>query len=699
MPDPFARCVEAYCRNLLVGTSVLSAGRRASAMRSLDLVDPVVRLAKRAKPRVKNEELVGDKLVAALRAWVRRHGRAPVAVPLPAEPIRGNIAMVSTLLGLSELESGVLLLLSALAVSRDLQEMTASWIDLNLSAAAGLTAAALGVSRAGILRVLRPSARLVASGVVTVESFGSDLMRKIALKPGFGDLLVGRRLDRERVFERFLPRAPEPKLSVDDAAHVRESFFIARELLRGALARHTRGVNLLLYGPTGTGKTELARLLAREVQAPMYVAGLCDERGESAGAAERLTSLKLGNQLVAKTRALLLFDEVEDLFTWEWRHAGGRAATAQMSKQWFNALLESNAVPTIWITNEVDGIDRAFLRRFSYAIEMRAPTARVRARVLERHLGKKAGLPAADLDAIAQRYTASPAQIGKAVEVAKLVAHGKTPDRRSIEQVLAPIEKLVEGRDPSGTSVFEASRYRLDALAARADLARITDRLSTWSPSDRPGVSLCLYGPPGTGKSEFARYLAWRMDRRVVYRRVSDIQSMWLGEAEKNIAEAFREAEEEGALLLFDEADSFLRDRTLAVRSWEVSEVNEFLSQLERFRGVVACTTNLMRDLDEAALRRFVFKVEFRFLAADAAWRLVETTFEEAVRAAGPRERDAARREIARVANLAPGDVAAVERRLLALGGAVGLGEVIAALREECALKRNGAAVIGYERG
>ena len=68
----------------------------------------------------------------------------------------------------------------------------------------------------------------------------------------------------------------------------------------------------------------------------------------------------------------------------------------------------------------------------------------------------------------------------------------------------------------------------------------------------------------------------------------------------------------EEAVLLLDEADSFLRSRRLAERNYEVSEVNEMLQGMERFGGVFICTTNLFDELDEAALRRFTFKIRFK---------------------------------------------------------------------------------------
>ncbi len=53
----------------------------------------------------------------------------------------------------------------------------------------------------------------------------------------------------------------------------------------------------------------------------------------------------------------------------------------------------------------------------------------------------------------------------------------------------------------------------------------------------------------------------------------SDLMSKWVGDTEKNIARSFRSAEEQGAVLLIDEVDSFLQDRRGARASWEAGGV------------------------------------------------------------------------------------------------------------------------------
>ena len=209
-------------------------------------------------------------------------------------------------------------------------------------------------------------------------------------------------------------------------------------------------------------------------------------------------------------------------------------------------------------------------------------------------------------------------------------------------------------------------------------------------------MSLCLYGPSGTGKSELVRYFAHRAGRPLDVRRASDILSMWVGGTEQNIASAFEAALRDEAVLLFDEADSFLQDRTGAQRSWEVTAVNEFLQQLEVFPGVVACTTNLFDKLDQASLRRFVFKIEFKFLKPKQsllAFRRVLVDLGCAGEVSPSVESI-----LARISNLAPGDFAAVKRRLTGRGKPASPETLLAEIEAEVRAKTgcNGRIGIGF---
>ena len=127
----------------------------------------------------------------------------------------------------------------------------------------------------------------------------------------------------------------------------------------------------------------------------------------------------------------------------------------------------------------------------------------------------------------------------------------------------------------------------------------------------------CLFllsGPPGSGKSAWVRHLAERMGLQVLQKRASDLLDAFVGGTERNIADAFAEARDANAFLVFDEADSLLLDRADAMRSWEISQVNEMLTWMEQHTLPFACTTNLPDRLDRASLRRFLVKVRFDWL-------------------------------------------------------------------------------------
>jgi SpoVK/Ycf46/Vps4 family AAA+-type ATPase len=117
------------------------------------------------------------------------------------------------------------------------------------------------------------------------------------------------------------------------------------------------------------------------------------------------------------------------------------------------------------------------------------------------------------------------------------------------------------------------------------------------------------------------------MGLEIEERRCSDLMSPYVGETEQNIAEAFARAAERGALLLIDEVDSFLYRRDAAQRSWEDSQVNEMLVQLEHLRNPFVATTNLVENLDPATQRRFTIRAAFDAMTPAQASQLFKARF------------------------------------------------------------------------
>lgn len=206
-----------------------------------------------------------------------------------------------------------------------------------------------------------------------------------------------------------------------------------------------------------------------------------------------------------------------------------------------------------------------------------------------------------------------------------------------------------------------------------------------------PRMNILMFGPPGTGKTEFVKYLGKELDRKVLVMRGSDILSPYVGLSEQNIASAFRQAEQDRAILFFDEIDGLVQNRAGARASWQVTQVNELLQQMENFKGVMVAATNFCRNLDPAIMRRFTFKFEFDYLGDEGKRcffeRMFKTTLTETEFA-----------DLKSIGCLTPGDFRTVRQKQFYLDDTPSNTDRIAALREECALKNEegASARIGF---
>ena len=221
-------------------------------------------------------------------------------------------------------------------------------------------------------------------------------------------------------------------------------------------------------------------------------------------------------------------------------------------------------------------MDPAFLRRFTYHLEMRRPSQRVRQRVAQRQ-AQALGLDNSVGDSLAAYSDASPAAIGSALRFALLACAPSTACEVAAkvnQKIITQQQQLAEKSLRAGLAAAglkDRIETRLKPTRYDPTLINIAHGVTPKSLLENmrsnPAISLCLYGVPGTGKTSFAEHFTERLDKPLIYRRASDLQSKWLGETEKNLRAMFTEAQSENAVLLLDEADSFLFDRTRAEHS------------------------------------------------------------------------------------------------------------------------------------
>ena len=443
---------------------------------------------------------------------------------------------------------------------------------------------------------LSADGRLVQLGLIDTreEPRLSGLVRRILLLP---------RLGARNVSDLLLGEAAPASLAWDDFAHLGDMRDLAARIVgtAGGLRGAPRtGANLLFYGPPGTGKSEFAKTLGAYLGFSVQFVGEASEENSEPDRRERIAALMIANAIGGIARkTIIVVDEADDLF------AGvdeDDASTRHGSKVFMNRLVERAAAPTIWITNEIDRLGAAVVRRMNFVLRFPKPSLAVRKNMVER-IAKGAAFRLDTKSAIElARARAAPALIENAIRSAAKIG-GSASDARKI---------LESGLHALGVSGNAGPHTPIDfdpALSlADVDLAALADQVVR---SRSRALSFCLSGPPGTGKSAYARYLAERLGMEILEKRFSDLSSMYLGESEKAIAAAFEEAADLRAFLILDEADSLLRDRAAARHSFEITQVNEMLTWMERHAHPFACTTNAPDILDPAMARRILFKVRF----------------------------------------------------------------------------------------
>ncbi|HHC73902.1 MAG TPA: AAA family ATPase, partial [Thiothrix sp.] len=178
----------------------------------------------------------------------------------------------------------------------------------------------------------------------------------------------------------------------------------------------------------------------------------------------------------------------------------------------------------------------------------------------------------------------------------------------------------------------------------------------------------------------------------LLIKRASDVLDPYVGMTERNIKAMFEQAEDETAVLLLDEADSFLRDRNLSRESWEVTQVNELLTQMEQFRGLFFCTTNLMENLDQASIRRFDLKIKFDYLKPTQNWLLFQQVLQDCGSVIiNAEDQFYWEKKVMALQGVTPGDFATVSRQNRFSKQTLGAEQLFKGLEREIRFKQYGA--------
>lgn len=538
----------------------------------------------------------------------------------PKPFVRKNLALLQECFGLSEIETNILYVIGLFDKMNRYYDDKLDYLEFCL-----LLASVLQTSPTKIQKLLMADMPLRKfdfiddrhrSGEFELESFTERLMQEP--------------FSKQEMMKRIARIYPKSTLEIADFSYMKSDLDMLLNYCKNA-----KNPSIFLYGKPGVGKNEIAALIAKELNRELWEIHNIDTQGIMRE--DRLEQFIRAQAMLKADKSVILLDECEEFFP----SLSPKYNEDKPSKNTLNKMLESVKIPSIFLSNSAN-IDPAFLRRFDIVLEIHAPPKEKKQAMIEKAL--KSQRIRLDSRIISQICESSLSQgvLLQACKVAKTLAKHKlyslkncekTPKStaansriitQSLIQVLNEHLKL-QGQPTIATKAPQALPYNMSLIHASVDMQSLCERIksvcgakdanvdsSSSGQDSTQGVRILAYGMAGSGKSEFAKALAKELDKPIILKKASDLLSMWVGGSEQNIAQAFREAEQRGAILVLDEVDSFLQDRSGASVSWEVSQVNEMLTQMESFAGIFIATTNFMDNLDRASIRRFDMKIEFK---------------------------------------------------------------------------------------
>ena len=528
---------------------------------------------------------------------------------------------------------------------------------------------ALNVKEEQLLPALAVNGRLARFGFVDTDDF--------TLERFFINYLNGAQMTpvTDRFYKLFeedaLPWEMYGKFSEEEGAKLVQLIDSKNE---------DRGLNILFHGSPGTGKTSFVQSLAKKMGKQLYLIRLHSQDRESNTKSFRFAALEVANYRLDPKKVIVCVDECDDMlesgycsdismFPFGGSHRNSR------EKSLLNETLDRLKLTTIWVANtDRNSIDPSCRRRFDYNIVFEKVSPKTRkfiwGNVLKRY-GMEESLTDEFLTSVSERYPVNTGGIDVAVRNAAYI-YKKSPKQDFQDLVMTYLQahcNILNIRE--NRSLNEVARdYSLKGLNIKNGpaLDRIIEACKNFSRKikkaelapDSPRMNILLAGAPGTGKTEFVKYLAKKLDKKLTIKMANDLLDCYVGETEKRIANAFEEAFQEKSILFIDEGDAMLGSRSKATHNWEVTMVTTLLNQMENFQGIFVMATNFAQHLDTAALRRFTYKLQFDYLDEEGKELFYKRSFAHLKL---PPMNELEKAALARIEKLTPGDFRTVRQQ------------------------------------
>lgn len=452
---------------------------------------------------------------------------------------------------------------------------------------------------------------LLKSGLFSFSDY-NDMSDLFDMNKQLACVLVSEELsNHDELLSHILFPSSKCLLKQSDFKHM--DLFSLKHFITNAKKRGDKGINILIYGAPGTGKSQFAKLIAEATRLKLFeVKAIGDDlykfqsevySGEPSSKL-RLQYLKLINRVMDKnTQSVLLIDECEDIFS-------NFEFNSRISKETLHNILEQNQTPTIWITNNIDEIEESCIRRFSYVLKMPELNNETKVRIAKKYY-RGLGITNSFINEMVNHDGIQASHFEQSAKYARTIGYEDSDAESAISHHIK--QTLTALGFSTNKAVYKSTlEFNLDYLNVKPSgdsIAQVINAVRDFN-SSRTLIS----GPSGTGKTALVNYICSELNLNLIQVKTSDVLSKWVGDNERNIARIFNKAREVGAALFFDEVDSLLTNRESLNNHWEHSMVNEFLQHIEQFELPLFAATNFAESLDKAVARRFDFKVELDYL-------------------------------------------------------------------------------------
>ena len=391
---------------------------------------------------------------------------------------------------------------------------------------------------------------------------------------------------------------------------------------------------VLLYGPPGCGKTLLAKVIASESDANMYLINGPEIMNKYYGETEARLR-EIFKEAKDNSPSIIFIDEIDAIAPKREEAYGDveKRVVAQLLAL-MDGLTERGNVIVLGASNRPDSIDPALRRpgRFDREMEISVPNADGRLEILHIHTR---GMPLSDdvdlknLASELHGYTG--ADIKSLCRESAIKAIRRYLPEIDLENERIPSKMLqsmeIKSRDfydamhdvvPTAMREFYVERAKvwwkdvggLDYAKKTLEdnmITSVNDPSKFTKMGIKPPKGVLLYGPPGCGKTILARALAAECGANMILVRGPEILSKWVGESEKAIREIFRKAKTSApCVIIFDELDSLAKSRTSEEGNRGETILSQMLTEMEEggtSRIIIVGITNRPDLIDNSMLR------------------------------------------------------------------------------------------------